>query len=138
MTPARRKADGMKMRIATILGLLAFSGALAAGQAQAHHAFSMFDTQKELTLEGTVKEFQWTNPHSWVQLLVKDAAGKEVEWSIEGSSPNNLARFGWKRTSIKAGDRVQAVVHPLKDGTIGGSLVKITVNGQVVGSQKPS
>jgi hypothetical protein len=128
----------MKMRIATILGLLAFSGGLLAGQAQAHHAFSMFDTQKEVMLEGTVKEFQWTNPHSWVQLLVKDSAGKEVEWSIEGSSPNNLARFGWKRNSIRAGDRVQAVVHPLKDGTIGGSLVKITVNGQVIGAPKPS
>jgi hypothetical protein len=128
----------MKMRIATMLGMLAFSVALPAGHAQAHHAFSMFDTQKEVTLEGVVKEFQWTNPHSWVQLLVKEPGGKEVEWSIEGSSPNNLARFGWKRNSIRAGDRVQAVVHPLKDGTIGGSLVKITVNGQVIGAPKPS
>jgi hypothetical protein len=125
----------MKKRIAGTLGAL---GLLLAGQAWAHHAFSMFDTQKELTLDGVVKEFQWTNPHSWVQLLVKDSSGKEVEWSIEGSSPNNLARFGWKRTSIKAGDHVLAVIHPLKDGTIGGSLVKITVNGQVVGAQRPS
>jgi hypothetical protein len=130
----------MKRRIAATLGALAMAlpGMLAAGQAQAHHSFSMFDTNKEVILDGTVKDFQWTNPHAWVQLLVKDAAGKEVEWSIEGSSPNNLARFGWKRTSIKAGDHVQAVIHPLKDGTIGGSLVKITVNGQVVGSPKPS
>ncbi|MDB5458470.1 MAG: hypothetical protein JWO72_211 [Caulobacteraceae bacterium] len=125
----------MKRRIAATLGVL---GLLAAGQAQAHHSFSMFDTNRELTLEGVVKEFQWTNPHSWVQLVVKDGSGKEVEWSIEGSSPNNLVRFGWKRSSLKAGDRVQAVIHPLKDGTIGGSLVKITVNGQVIGSPKPS
>ena len=130
----------MKRRIAGTLGVLGLllPGLLLSGQAQAHHAFSMFDTQKELTLDGVVKEFQWTNPHSWVELLVKDGAGKEVEWSIEGSSPNNLARFGWKRTSIKPGDHVLAVIHPLKDGTVGGSLVKITVKGQVVGAQKPS
>ncbi len=125
----------MKTRTAVALGVL---GLLLAGPAAAHHAFAMFDTNRELTLDGTVKEFQWTNPHTWVQLLVKDSGGKEVEWSIEGSSPNNLARFGWTRNSIKTGDHVQAVVHPLKDGSIGGSLVKITVNGQVVGAAKPS
>ena len=125
----------MKARIAATLGAL---GLLAAAPVQAHHAFAMFDTNREVMLEGTVKEFQWTNPHTWVQLLVKDAGGKEVEWSIEGSSPNNLARFGWTRNSLRSGDRVQAVVHPLKDGSIGGSLVKITVNGQVVGAAKPS
>jgi len=123
----------MHKRIAATLGAL---GLLLAGSAQAHHAFSMFDTNRELTLDGTVKEFQWTNPHSWVQVVVKDGSGREVEWSIEGSSPNNLARFGWKRTSLKAGDHVLAVIHPLKDGTVGGSLVKITVNGQVVGAPK--
>ena len=130
----------MKKRIVAALGAqgLAMAGLLLAGQAQAHHSFSMFDTNREVTLDGTVREFQWTNPHAWVQLMVKDPAGKEVEWSIEGASPNNLVRFGWTRTSLKAGDRVQAVIHPLKDGAIGGSLVKITVNGQVIGSPKPS
>ena len=129
----------MKARMAIASG--AFLGALGlalAGPAAAHHAFAMFDANREVMLDGTVKEFQWTNPHTWVQLLVKDPAGKEVEWSIEGSSPNNLARFGWSRNSLKSGDHVQAVVHPLKDGSIGGSLVKITVNGQVVGAPKPS
>jgi hypothetical protein len=129
----------MKTRVAVAVGT--FLGALGlalAGPALAHHAFAMFDANREVMLEGTVKEFQWTNPHTWVQLLVKDSSGKEVEWSIEGASPNNLARFGWTRTSLKAGDHVQAVVHPMKDGSIGGSLVKITVNGQVVGAAKPS
>jgi hypothetical protein len=128
----------MNKRIATTLGL---AGLLLAtgltGPAMAHHAFSMFDPNREITLDGTVKDFQWTNPHAWVQMIVKDSAGKEVEWSIEGASPNNLARFGWRRSSVKAGDRAQAVIHPLKDGSIGGSLVKLTVNGQVVGAQKP-
>ncbi len=129
----------MKTRMAVALSsLLGALGLVLAGPATAHHAFAMFDTNREVTLDGTVREFQWTNPHTWVQLLVKDASGKEVEWSIEGSSPNNLSRFGWTRNSLKAGDHVQAVVHPMKDGTIGGSLVKITVNGQVVGAAKPS
>jgi hypothetical protein len=125
----------MKRRIATTLILLSLIGA---GQAQAHHAFAMFDISKEVTLDGVVKEFQWTNPHAWVQLMVKDASGNEIEWSIEGASPNSLARFGWSRGSLKAGDHVQATIHPLKDGHAGGSLVKIAVNGQIVGAPKPS
>ena len=125
----------MRIRMASALAAV---GLATAGPVLAHHAFAMFDTNREVVLNGTVKEFQWTNPHTWVQLLVKDTGGKEVEWSIEGSSPNNLARFGWTRNSLRTGDRVQAVIHPLKDGSIGGSLVKITVNGQVVGAAKPS
>lgn len=125
----------MKTCVAIALG--AFGLALS-GPAMAHHAFAMFDANREVMLDGTVKEFQWTNPHTWVQLLVRDSAGREVEWAIEGASPNNLARFGWSRNSLKAGDHVQAVIHPMKDGSIGGSLVKITVNGQVVGAAKPS
>ena len=102
----------------------------------AHHSFAMFDNEKELTLEGTIKEFQWTNPHTWTQVLVKDASGKEVEWSIEGGSPNSLSRAGWKRTSIKPGDKATLVIHPLKNGSPGGSLMRITVNGQLVGTPR--
>jgi hypothetical protein len=102
----------------------------------AHHSFAMFDNEKELTLEGIIKEFQWTNPHTWTQVLVKDESGKEVEWSIEGGSPNSLSRAGWKRTSIKPGDKATLVIHPLKNGSPGGSLMRITVNGQLVGTPR--
>jgi hypothetical protein len=102
----------------------------------AHHSFAMFDNEKEMTLEGTIKEFQWTNPHTWTQVLVKDASGKEVEWSIEGGSPNSLSRAGWKRTSIKPGDQATLVIHPLKNGSPGGSLMRISVNGQPVGTPR--
>ncbi|HEU4679229.1 MAG TPA: DUF6152 family protein [Terrimicrobiaceae bacterium] len=102
----------------------------------AHHSFAMFDNQKDVTLEGTIKEFQWTNPHSWIQVMVKDPSGKEVEWSIEGGSPNSLSRNGWKRTSLKPGDKVVVVTHPLKDGSPGGSLVSVSVNGQLVGNPR--
>jgi len=102
----------------------------------AHHSFAMFDNQKDVTLEGTIKEFQWTNPHTWIQVMVKDAAGKEVEWSIEGGSPNSLSRNGWKRTSLKPGDKVVLVTHPLKDGSAGGSLVTVSVDGKPIGNPR--
>jgi hypothetical protein len=95
--------------------------------ADAHHSFAMFDQTKEHMLEGTVKEFQWTNPHAWVQIMVKGPDGKLVEWSIECASPNGLRRQGWRGDTIKAGDKVTAVVNPLKNGDPGGSLVAITL-----------
>ena len=90
----------------------------------AHHSFSMFDDKKEITLKGEVKEFQWSNPHTWIQLYVTDASGKVVEWSIEGGSPNLVGRQGWKRNTFKTGDKVEITVHPLRDGQPGGSFMR--------------
>ncbi|MFO1502586.1 MAG: DUF6152 family protein [Steroidobacteraceae bacterium] len=108
----------MKARLLTCLLL-----ASAALPAMAHHSFSMFDNQKEIVLKGTVKEFQWSNPHTWIQLNVADASGKVVEWSIEAGSPNLVGRQGWKRNTFKAGDQVEITVHPLRDGQPGGSFM---------------
>jgi hypothetical protein len=110
--------------------------ALAAGVATAHHSFAMFDQAQEKTLVGTIKEVQWTNPHIWVQVLVKNpSSGQVVEWSIEGASPNALSRQGWKRGSLKAGDAVEMVIHPLKNGDNGGSLIRVSVDGKPVGNR---
>ena len=98
----------------------------AALPAAAHHSFSMFDAQKEVVLKGTVKEFQWSNPHTWIQVIVTDEAGKQTEWSLEGGSPGILGRNGWKRTSLKAGERIPVEIYPMKDGTPGGSFIEIT------------
>lgn len=116
------------------IGAAAALAAASVTPAAAHHSFSLFNAQKNLALEGTVKDYQWTNPHVWIQLIVTDAAGKDVEWSIEAASASSLARQGWSRQTLKRGDRVSVVVHPLKDGTDGGSLVSATLNGQVIGS----
>jgi len=76
--------------------LIAIAVMLTASSALAHHSFAMFDQSKSVTLQGTVKDFRWSNPHVFIQLLVKNDAGNEDEWSIEMTSPEHLARVGWK------------------------------------------
>jgi Family of unknown function (DUF6152) len=121
----------------TLMGAAVLAAALAL-PAFAHHSFAMFDAAKETTLQGTVKEFQWTNPHAWVQLLVPGPDGKTTEWSIECASPNALKRQGWRGTTIKTGDRVTVVIHPLKSGETGGSLVILTLpDGTQLGRRGP-
>ena len=93
----------------------------------AHHSFAAFDMAQTMTLAGVVKEFQWRNPHSWIQLMVKDASGNDVEWSIETSSPSSLIRQGWKPKTLKPGDQITITAHPLRDGRPGGSLISVTM-----------
>ncbi|MDR2214671.1 MAG: hypothetical protein LBE59_02385 [Nevskiaceae bacterium] len=104
--------------------LIAGAAALsAAGMGvQAHHSFAMFDQTKQETLTGTVQEFQWTNPHTWLQLEVP-TDGKKVVWSIEGASPNGLRRQGWNARTFQPGDKVTVTLNPLKNGEPGGSFV---------------
>lgn len=105
----------------------------AATPALAHHSFALFDQSKSSVLVGTVKEFQWTNPHVWVQLNVPGPNGVVQEWGIEGSTPGILGRRGWTRHSLQAGDKVSVTIHPLKNGEHGGSLVKVAkADGQVL------
>lgn len=96
----------------------------AAAPAPAHHSFAMFDAKKEVTLVGEVAGFQWTNPHSWLQLTIPAIGGQPpIEYSIELGSPNTISRQGWRRTSFKPGDRVSVIVHPMRDGSAGGAFV---------------
>jgi Family of unknown function (DUF6152) len=100
----------------------------------AHHSYAMFDMTREVSLEGTVRNFQWTNPHIWIDIVVTDkGTGQPVNWSIEGKGPVQLVGDGWRRDSIKKGDKVSMVIHPLKQGTNGGSLLKVLVNGKQIG-----
>lgn len=113
----------------------ALMAALAGGApALAHHSFAMFDRQKEVTLKGTVKEFQWTNPHSFIEIEVADPQGAITAYSIEMNSPNNLTRQGWKSSSLKAGDKVMLLINPLRDGSRGGLFVSVQLpDGKVLG-----
>ena len=104
------------------LGLLAFST-----PAFVHHSGAMFDPTKEQTITGIVREFNWTNPHSSFKVEVTDATGNSEIWAVEMNGPQNLMHDGWKRSSIKPGDKITAVVHPLRDGKPGGSYVSVTL-----------
>jgi hypothetical protein len=102
--------------------------------AAAHHSFAMFDMQQDLTLNATVKSFQWQSPHTWLQVQVADSKGENVEWSLEMGAPGMLYRNGWRQTSVKPGDKVTVVIHPLRDGRPGGSVVyAILADGTRVG-----
>ena len=90
--------------------------ASACSQAFAHHSAGMFDRAQTLELNGTVREFQWTSPHIWIQVVVQDENGQDVEWSIEGGVPNRLFRAGWRPDSFEPGDQVTVLAHPMHDG----------------------
>lgn len=106
----------------------------AASNAFAHHSFGMFDLSKNVTVTGVVKEFQWTNPHVWIDIAVKGPGEKQgAIFSVEAGSVSILQKDGWTRNSIKPGDEVTVVVHPLRTDSPGGSLVSATVNGKPVG-----
>ena len=123
----------MASMTATTLSAIAALAAFT-GPADAHHSFASSDRTKQVTLQGVVKEFQWTNPHAWIQIVITDEEGREVEWGAECGSPNMMARTGWKKSTLAPGDRVTAVVNPLLDGRPNGALVTLTLaDGTVLG-----
>ncbi len=105
--------------------------------AEAHHSTAMFDQSRKVMLSGTIREFQWTNPHCWIQIDAAAADGQQArEWSIELGSPNTISRGGWKRTSLVPGQRVNMMVNPMRDGSPGAGLVSVTLaDGTVLGPQ---
>jgi hypothetical protein len=135
MTRMTAKAAALGLSMGLAIGLLA-----AAPSAMAHHSFAMFDFAKTLTLKGTVKEFQWTNPHVilWIET---DPSGADpaTSWSVELTSPGNLMRNGWTRQSLKPGDKVEVELNPLRDGKHGGGFRKatLTATGQVLTGAAP-
>jgi len=105
---------------------VAFALTAIAVPALAHHSASMFDMEAEKTIVGTVRQFQYTNPHSWIQVMVPGERGAAtVEWSIETQAPIVLLRAGIKPTSLQPGDKVSVRIHPLKDGTAGGEMIEV-------------
>src|SRR5689334_9316965 len=107
------------------IGLLLAVLVAASLPAAAHHSGAMFDDKASVTLTGTVKEFQWTNPHCWIQVLVPDSqgGGAGAEWSVEMGAPFELFRSGLRPRTLKAGDKITVVVHPMRDGTRAGLFV---------------
>lgn len=110
-------------------GAIALAAATAIAPAVAHHSFAMFDPAKRMTIEGTVKTLQWTAPHAilWIQ-ADKIGAYDAGLWSLElPTSPGNLSKMGWSRTSLQAGDKVRVDIDPIRDGRRAGSFKKAVV-----------
>jgi hypothetical protein len=111
--------------------IVAAAAIIAAAPCGAHHSMAMFDGAKTITLHGTVKEFQWTNPHCFIQLLVPQSGtptrpGSVREWSIELNSPLASYRLGFKPGTLRSGDQVTVVINPVRDGTAGGRFLSAT------------
>lgn len=111
----------MKTTIRIVLGALLL---VPAGAALAHHSYAMFEMNKTVALQGSIVKFKWQNPHAFIEMEVP-VKGQVERWAIEMTSPNNLANEGWKRSSLKPGEKVNLQVHPLRDGSKGGSFVAV-------------
>jgi len=106
------------MKAMVLVGVAGLGLLFQVKPAWAHHAFAAeFDAKKGIKISGTVTKLEWTNPHAWVYLDVKDESGRVTNWSFELGSPNGLVRRGWRRTSLKEGDQVMIQGFRAKDGS---------------------
>ena len=117
----------MSQKIPSLMGLAALAGlaglaALLAAPAMAHHSHAMFDFASDVEISGTVKEFRWTNPHSWLHVMVEGESGALTEYAIEMGAPAGLVRMGWEPTTVAPGDVVTVSMHPLHSGAPGGEI----------------
>lgn len=111
-------------------GLAVLMAVICCGSvADAHHSFALFDRSKLVALSGTVREWKWANPHSWLMVAVRKANGAEEEWALVGSSPNMMVRWGWNAADIKAGDKVTVDIHPARDGRPIGEIHTVFLPG---------
>jgi len=111
---------------------------LGSTSASAHHSFAMFDNTKNVSVTGTVKSVAYANPHVWVDMVVMNDKGQPVTWGMEGGNLGGLYRMGWTKDTVKVGDKIKMEVHPLKDGTAGGQIVRVTLaDGRVLGRAGP-
>jgi len=106
-----------------------------AGSVLAHHSGAGVDRTKTVTVEGTVKQFKWANPHSWLEVEVPNTKGGTALWNFEMNPPAYLVRSGWKSTSVKVGDKVKVAARPFISGDPGGIFVSVTLaDGTVLAS----
>ena len=124
----------MTRRMVSIAALVV----LAAPAAYAHHSNVAFAVETVLTATGTVKEWQWTTPHTWLIMDVDDGKGGKVEWAMEGRAPGVLLRAGWSRSVLKPGDKVTVHYSPSKDGSKVGLIERVTMaDGKVLPNAPP-
>jgi hypothetical protein len=124
------------------LGLAGIVVAMSAIPTFAHHSLAIFDAEKKVIVEGTIKEFRWTNPHSRILMTVSNAQGQSQQWAIELGGPSALAKEGWVPKTLTPGMKIQVVIRPLRDGTPGGQLMAVTLpdgtTRSLYGTDRPS
>jgi hypothetical protein len=123
----------------SLLALAALSAVTLLTPADAHHSFAMFDQTRTVTIKGQVVQFQWTNPHAFIELNVPNGSGGNDRWSIELNSPNNLTRQGWRRSSLKPGETVTVTLNPLRNGKKGGLFKQVVfADGHALSDVRPA
>ncbi len=110
----------------TAIGLACLAAVLLAAPAFAHHSFAMFDQSKVLHVSGTLKEFEFVNPHAWVHVTIVNDKGEPATWSFEGGSPSQLVKLGWSKENFRVGEKIDVGFRPMKDGSRGGQLMSVT------------
>ena len=125
------------MRKGIVAAIVALGIGLAV-PAAAHHSPAAFDRTKEVKLRGTVKEFRWQNPHTWIEVIVKDEKGQDVVWGIELTSPTYLVRAGWKSNTIRPGDEVTVVGNPVRTGEPSAIFVSLTLANGTTLYERPA
>ena len=119
--------------------LLTLAALFASGITLAHHSFAMFDSQNQVRLQGVVTQFDWTNPHIYIELDVTEADGRVKHWTIECANISILSRLGWKFNIMKPGDTITVVVAPLRNGEPGALLKQVMLaDGSKWGNGAPA
>jgi hypothetical protein len=126
----------MKISIFAAFGVAGI--ALGAAPAWSHHSAAMFEPEKIITVEGTVKEFEYTNPHSWLYVVVRNDQGVETLWGFEAEGPSALMRAGIKANALRPGDKVTVRTRPLRDGRPAGAWVSVTKSDGTVLNPRPN
>jgi hypothetical protein len=125
------------VHLAALAGLVVAGLVVSIQPLMAHHSGAGFDPAKVTEITGTVKEFQFKNPHTWIQVIVEDEKGQKTEWSLEWGSPNTLGRQGYRPSTFPAGAKVTMKMHPMKDGTPAGEFIAAKfADGKTVGEWK--
>jgi Family of unknown function (DUF6152) len=127
--------NGMKRLLSGCVCLLAL---MAAAPVWAHHSMAGFDRTKTVSLVGTVTQFKWANPHSWIEMEIPDGKGGVATWNVEMTSPAVLIRAGWKSSVLKPGDKVTVMAHPQLSGELGGIFVSVTLADGRTLTDKPA
>jgi len=124
----------MQTRMTTLVALAAIL--IPALAARSHHSNSAYQVDEIITLTGTVTEWRWSNPHTWLLMVVEDDNGEETEWAVEGRAPGILGRAGWDPTILQAGETVTVHASPAKDGSAVGIIARVTkADGTVLGNR---